>query len=324
MGHIGALVYNDEMNKISDFIRRDGFYNSLVVIVLLLIVGIVTLHVHMSKQIEMLQNQNESIVSQIVSVESHIASTTRALAGSIDETRNEIVGDLQKEKQNVSKITAELGDYKKEVGQLSGTLGDIEKLSKIDEELLQKYSKVAFLNEHYKPVQLTEIPEEYTYSSHKTLQVHSGIYPYLLDMFNAAQDDGIDLYGFSAFRSFNEQGALKGQYTLLYGAGTANQFSADQGYSEHQLGTTLDFMTKGIGGTLSGFDSTEAYSWMQENAYKYGFTLSYPKNNEFYIFEPWHWRFVGVKLAKHLHKTDQEFYEMDQRDIDTYLISLFD
>ena len=75
---------------------------------------------------------------------------------------------------------------------------------------------------------------------------------------------------------------------------------------------------------MSGFDTTEAYTWLQKNAYKYGFVLSYPKDNGFYIFEPWHWRFVGQKLAGDLHDDGKFFYDLDQRDIDKYLISLFD
>jgi D-alanyl-D-alanine carboxypeptidase len=117
---------------------------------------------------------------------------------------------------------------------------------------------------------------------------------------------------------------IKNAYSVTYGAGTANSFSADQGYSEHQLGTTVDLITTGTGGKLAGFDTKPAYTWMLENAHKYGFTLSYPKNNGFYIFEPWHWRFVGVKLATDLYEDEQHFYELDQRKIDTYLASLFD
>ena len=52
--------------------------------------------------------------------------------------------------------------------------------------------------------------------------------------------------------------------------------------------------------------------------------LSYPKGNAYYIFEPWHWRFVGKDLAKDLHRHKEYFYDWDQRDIDEYLIDFFD
>lgn len=111
---------------------------------------------------------------------------------------------------------------------------------------------------------------------------------------------------------------------MVYGAGTANSFSADQGYSEHQLGTAVDIITPGLGGVLDGFDKTNAYQWMLQNAYKYGFILSFPQNNGYYVYEPWHWRFVGVKIATDLHNQNMHFYDMDQRVIDTYLVSIFD
>jgi D-alanyl-D-alanine carboxypeptidase len=143
-------------------------------------------------------------------------------------------------------------------------------------------------------------------------------------MVDAAAASGIKIYAQSAYRSFAEQRALKDDYTITYGAGTANSFAADQGYSEHQLGTTVDFIAPGLGGDLDGFDKTTAYTWMVANAYKYGFILSYPKGNPNFVYEPWHWRFVGVKLATTLHNQGLTFYDLDQRTIDGYLVSIFD
>ena len=125
-------------------------------------------------------------------------------------------------------------------------------------------------------------------------------------MLDEAKRSNVTIYIASAYRSFNEQEALKQEYKVVYGAGTANQFSADQGYSEHQLGTTVDLTTTGLGGQLDGF------------------VLSYPKGNQFYVYEPWHWRFVGIKLATDLHSKNKNFYDLDQRDIDEYLVSIFD
>jgi D-alanyl-D-alanine carboxypeptidase len=143
-------------------------------------------------------------------------------------------------------------------------------------------------------------------------------------MINSASSTGTRLYVYSAYRSFAEQKALKNSYSVTYGAGTANSFSADQGYSEHQLGTTVDVITPGLGGELDGFDKTAAFQWMINNAYRFGFVMSYPKGNSYYIYEPWHWRFVGIKLATELHNQNKNFYDLDQRTIDGYLVSIFD
>jgi zinc D-Ala-D-Ala carboxypeptidase len=149
------------------------------------------------------------------------------------------------------------------------------------------------------------------------------VYPFLIEMLTDAKDDGINLLVVSAYRSFDKQKDLKSAYAVQYGTG-ANTFSADQGYSEHQLGTTIDFTTDAMGGALTGFEKTEAYAWLQKYAHKYGFTLSYPEANDYYIFEPWHWRFVGEDLARDLHNDGKYFYDLDQREISEYLISLFD
>nr|MBP9757535.1 M15 family metallopeptidase [Candidatus Paceibacterota bacterium] len=128
----------------------------------------------------------------------------------------------------------------------------------------------------------------------------------------------------SAYRSFDTQETLKEGYKVRYGAGTANSFSADQGYSEHQLGTTLDFTMPELGTGLVGFDKTPGFPWLKDHAHEYGFILSYPKGNGHFVFEPWHWRYVGVELASRLHQEGKSFYDLDQRLIDTYLISFND
>jgi len=215
-------------------------------------------------------------------------------------------------------------DFDNQIRKISGTVGTLEKLSKTDPELLQKYSKIYFLNEHYTPSDLVDIPKEYVYPEDKKLQFHAKAWSFLEELLDEAKEDEIDLKVVSAYRSFGTQAALKTSYKITYGAGSANAFSADQGYSEHQLGTTIDFTTPTLAANFNAFGSTEAFKWLQENAYKYGFILSYPKTNTYYQFEPWHWRFVGEKLAEKLHEDNVNFYDTDQRVIDQYLVSIFD
>lgn len=213
--------------------------------------------------------------------------------------------------------------FAEQIEDLSGTVGKLDKLSRIDPELLQKYSKVYFLSEHYVPSQLAQIPQEIVGDEDDEF-FHASALPFLEALMRDAEEDGIDLRIASAYRSFDTQKALKSGYAVRYGSG-ANAFSADQGYSEHQLGTTLDFRTSENGGALAtSFETTEAFAWLESNAHKHGFVLSYPKGNAYYMYEPWHWRFVGEKLARDLHEDGKHFYDLDQRELDAYLISLFD
>jgi LAS superfamily LD-carboxypeptidase LdcB len=214
--------------------------------------------------------------------------------------------------------------FEKQIEEIAGTVGTLDKLSKTDPELLQKYSRVYFLNEHYIPPSLTEIDSEYVYNNDKIHQIHTQALPFLIGLIQAAEENEITLKIISAYRSFGTQGLVKTGYTVTYGAGTANQFSADQGYSEHQLGTALDFTTPETGEDFSEFEKTKAFEWLLKNAYKYGFILSYPKNNDYYQFEPWHWRFVGAALANILHLDEKKFYDINQREIDQYLVYIFD
>lgn len=202
------------------------------------------------------------------------------------------------------------------------TVNNLDKLSKTDRELLKKYSKVSFLNEHYVPGNLATITPAFL-SNHEAQRVHIGVWPHLERMLQTASSSGLALQVNSAYRSFGTQAKIKSNYVLTYGSG-ANKFSADQGYSEHQLGTTVDFSTPSVKGAESKFGKTPEFNWLKSNAYKYGFILSYPENNTYYQYEPWHWRFVGVALATKLSEEGKYFYIYPQRLIDSYLISIFD
>jgi LAS superfamily LD-carboxypeptidase LdcB len=222
---------------------------------------------------------------------------------------------LQSEKERNDNFAGQIDD-------IADTVGVLEKIKNTDPELLRKYSKVYFLNENYIPAKLSSIPDEYLFNKNKPQLFQADVLPHLEDMFSSAAKDGIDLRVSSAFRSFENQAAVKSSHLLVYGSG-ANQFSADQGYSEHQLGTTVDLILPTLTFLTTDFEKTKAYEWLTANAYRYGFILSYPKGNTYYQFEPWHWRFVGLHLARYLHKEDKYFYDLDQRLIDEYRADFF-
>lgn len=246
---------------------------------------------------------------------STIANLSERLAMTSEELSN-IESDFRREKNKND-------DFEDQINKISGTIGVLDKLSKTDKELLQKYSRTYFLSENFVPMKIRQIPDKYVLSGKKDQYFHGDAVSFLTDMLDAASKDGIDIKIISAYRSFDEQAAVKGQFTQIYGTGS-NAFSADQGYSEHQLGTTLDLTDKATGGTFESFAQTEAYAWLKKNAYKYGFILSYPEGNSFYLYEPWHWRFVGRDLADDLRRDNATFYDWDQRKIDEYLVKIFD
>jgi zinc D-Ala-D-Ala carboxypeptidase len=263
------------------------------------------------------ETENRKVAeARIVELEG-VLSETQALLQDTLRTKDDLSMNLLEEQERNDA-------FEEQIEKIDSTVGVLDKLAKTDPELLMKYSKVYFLNEHYMPEALVMIDDAYLYSEGGDPKFfHKKVYPFLTEMIDDALEDDVQIWITSAFRSFDTQRALKGAYTVNYGSG-ANTFAADQGFSEHQLGTTVDLTTSGLGGGIDGFENTPAYAWLQKNAYKYGFVLSYTEGNAYYIFEPWHWRFVGTELAEELHDTNTHFYDMDQREIDTYLISFFD
>ncbi|MEO6536849.1 MAG: D-alanyl-D-alanine carboxypeptidase family protein [Candidatus Paceibacterota bacterium] len=268
---------------------------------------------------------NEAMVLQ--SLRTEFASTTASYEAKIQE-QDKALQDAQTQSQALSaSLTTEQkknGDYVGQVQDLTSTVGILTKLTTIDPQLLAKYSKVYFLNENYSPAKLATITPEQTYDQKRVYQFEGDALPFLNAMMTDARLASTSPLVVSAYRSFSEQSSLKASYRVIYGAGTANSFSADQGYSEHQLGTAIDFTTDTLGANFTIFDKTTTYVWLTQNAYKYGFVISYPKANKYYTYEPWHWRFVGIALATYLHDHNQYFYDLDQRSINSYLVNLFD
>ena len=92
------------------------------------------------------------------------------------------------------------------------------------------------------------------------------------------------------------------------------------GSSEHQTGLAMDiaYMKNGIYSD-DVKDSDKEVEWMKKNSYKYGFILRYPKGKEEitgYDYEPWHYRFVGINLAKILYDqniTMEEYYSLKRK-----------
>ena len=129
------------------------------------------------------------------------------------------------------------------------------------------------------------------------------------EMVNAAKKDGISIYNVSGYRSYNTQKDLYNGYVSRNGKAKADTFSARAGTSEHQTGLATD-----VNYVSDSFAKTDSYKWLSKNSYKYGFILRYPKGKEYitgYKYEPWHYRYVGIDVAKIIYEkniTYEEYY----------------
>lgn len=111
------------------------------------------------------------------------------------------------------------------------------------------------------------------------------------DMKLAASADGIMIELVSAFRSIERQvGIIRNKLAQGLSIDTILTLSAPPGYSEHHSGCAIDINTPGCRPTEEEFDGTQAFAWLNAHAGRFGFSLSYPRNNALgFIYEPWHW-----------------------------------
>ena len=110
---------------------------------------------------------------------------------------------------------------------------------------------------------------------------------------------GMNIWIQSGYRSYSLQESLYNKYVNRDGKLAADTYSARPGYSEHQTGLAFD-----LNSISDEFQDTSEGKWVNENAWRYGFILRYPKSKESitgYKYESWHLRYVGEDLAAKLY-----------------------
>ncbi len=139
-------------------------------------------------------------------------------------------------------------------------------------------------------------------------QLDKDVLPYAIALMETAKDEGIVIRVRSPFRSYETQERLyknEVSYWIKKGMGQleaedkAATIVARPGTSEHHCGFAIDFNE-----TNTSFEDSEAFRWMLNNAADYGFILRYPEEKQDItgvIYEPWHWRFVGIDVAKDIN-----------------------
>ena len=144
--------------------------------------------------------------------------------------------------------------------------------------------------------------------------VHKKMYKSLLKMRNDAKKDGVYLVFLSGFRSIELQKEIFYSLKSIRGqiAMERARVSAPPGYSEHSTGFAID-----IGDALNRetdfeveFETTSAYKWLERNAAKYHFKLSFDRKQNSVDYEPWHWRYEGnIEALKIFEASNREKLE---------------
>lgn len=168
------------------------------------------------------------------------------------------------------------------------------------------------LPRRYDDVIETELVDE----TYREYYLDSRAAEYYKNMLEAAADDGINLITVSAYRSYDYQ---KNNFDsnvedrmsegMSYAEAYKDSLASVQlpGQSEHNAGLAVDILSNEYNNMDDdGFENTEAFKWLDEHAAEYGFILRYPKGKTDItqiIYEPWHYRFVGIYYANEIKES---------------------
>ena len=132
----------------------------------------------------------------------------------------------------------------------------------------------------------------------------------------AARSEGLSVFLSSGYRSYETQTYLFNRKAAEYGEEVAQTIVARPGTSEHQTGLCCDITDRYYEMKDSSLEDTELYRWMSRHCQEYGFIVRFPKGREDVtgiIYEPWHFRYVGVEAASYIMEHDltlEEFLEL--------------
>lgn len=159
--------------------------------------------------------------------------------------------------------------------------------------------KSHLLSADYDPGELVSLDGKGIKVNKKGMKLEKVTFEALKRMLDDSAKAGLSLMVSSAYRDYKYQVGLYNYYVSKYGKEKTDTFSAPPGASQHQLGTVIDF--NDVENTFAG---TKEEKWLTENAWKYGFSLSFPKGYEDvtgYDWESWHFRYVtkaGAEFQK--------------------------
>ena len=171
-----------------------------------------------------------------------------------------------------------------------------------------KLDSIAYINKIEKMLTEYEIQDsvmdEIKFESCNLVIIGKNIYGYsvkldstaanaFFKMKDSAKKDSIEFRIVSAFRSFDYQkNIINRKLSKGRSIGSILKENTLPGFSEHHTGYAVDFVSKNSNSLSTNFESTDEFKWLINNANRFGFYLSYPKNNESGImYEPWHWCF---------------------------------
>ena len=180
------------------------------------------------------------------------------------------------------------------------------KQADINKGKLVLVNKYYYLEKDFNGFDLVNVEPNYGVGS-----LNSETYEAFKKLSDAARNEGLYILSRSPYRSYSTQYNTYNGYLNQNGFEWTEKWSARPGHSEHQTGLALDVRSNNSN-SLGDFLYTNEYKWMCNNAHLFGFILRYNENNKDftgYDFEPWHYRYVGVDVAKIIYDKNISFEE---------------
>lgn len=266
--------------------RKQNLYTALGLLILLAAIILWICLANRKKPEPDASVSDSSVIPTVTTASSAASSTTETEPG---ETTDPTESDTQPAATTTTRRTKTEGHYVQPAG-AAWNLRLVNDWNEMEQEYVES------------------IPLE-TFAYNTYWEFDSRALPYLYRMIDDANAAGCSLWGQSLFRSYN------GQYKLYwaqvnellyqgYGQEEAERVAATivkrPGQSEHNTGLALDFECSEFPDLEEGFKDTYAYEWLTAHCAEYGFILRFPKDKEDItgvIYEPWHYRYVGVEAA---------------------------
>ncbi|WP_404799137.1 M15 family metallopeptidase [Bacillus aerolatus] len=191
------------------------------------------------------------------------------------------------------------------------------------ENIMALVNKQFSLPADYKPQDLVRpnIPFSFGEQDIEKSYVRKEAAAALEKMFAAAKTEQIHLFAVSGYRSYDRQQEIMNNQIAKAGSfEKATESVAPPGQSEHQTGLAMDISAESVQfDLLQSFETTKEGQWLANHAHKYGFILRYPKDKENvtkYMYEPWHFRYVGVRMAEEMFQhgwtLEEYFHEVEK------------
>ena len=304
-------------------VKRLGIFCGIILVILIALIFVVVGYI---KDYKMRQT-NEFKLSEVGYTDNEIKVITSSLNSKqiesvVSSTYKKDLSKFLKEKYFIYENLDRYLDYIKINSNLSAskvvaivnTQADLELYSKIIETDTNKgelmlVNKFNGLSESYEPEDLVTVSSTYAYSGKKVSKL---IYNDLVDMLDAAREEGYTLVVSQGYRSYADQ--LEAYKAIQDSSGTssADRQAARAGHSEYQTG--LSVVIEPYNKVVEDVSASPEHDWMMENAHKYGFILRYPEETSDvtgFTSDNWRFRYVGVNAATKIYNegiTFDEYY----------------